>query len=559
MNRRWLLAGTAAVAILCPRPAYAWTHGVALGTTYYVSPTGSDSNDGKSQGAAWQTITKVNASTFGAGDRILFQGGQTFSGALSMGTANWSGSSVPNATYPVTFGSYGAGNATISSGSSSGFAALNIGALVVRDLTFVGGGIASTTVNGVSATNSQGGNTKLQFVRLTNLDVSQYGGNGILITGTSGTSGFNDVVISACSAHDNTGGVTPGTGTAGIFVTSVPGYGFGATTPAHTNVTISGCTAAGNTGKAGDALNWVGSGIVIAQTTNGLISACSTSNNGQNSTLSSAGPVGCWTADSKNIVIQLCESFGNKTGGSIDGGGFDMDGGCVDCAIQYCYSHGNAGSGFLVYSYNDGTVTAVTGCTIRYCISENDVIDTSQTTGSINVGSDAVLTGVAVYNNTVYQSRVGPSVMAASYTLASTITGNVANNIFYTASGVKLAAVASNPTGLLFTGNDYFTLGSFSLTWNGVTYSSFAAWQTATSQEKISGSNVGLTSNPLLTNPGGGTSGSYVLQVGSPMIGVGINLTTQFSISQGSRDYVGNAIPNGIGTGYNVGSDGAHH
>jgi len=50
---------------------------------YYVDSTnGSDDNNGFSEGAAWQSIGKVNQSTFLPGDRILFKSGQEFFGKL---------------------------------------------------------------------------------------------------------------------------------------------------------------------------------------------------------------------------------------------------------------------------------------------------------------------------------------------------------------------------------------------------------------------------------------------------------------------------------------------
>ncbi len=148
----------------------------------------------------------------------------------------------------------------------------------------------------------------------------------------------------------------------------------------------------------------------------------------------------------------------------------------------------------------------------------------------------------------------------------------MSNNIFYCTSGLKFInndGDTGNPSGLEFKGNDYYTTGTFSLTWNATTYTSFASWQTATGQEKISGVNVGLTSDPQLTSPGsGGTIGlpftpssltAYQLQHGSPMIGTGLDMNAQFSIDPGIRDFYGDVIPNGgAGTGYNVGADGAN-
>ncbi|MDQ3605853.1 MAG: hypothetical protein M3418_06670, partial [Gemmatimonadota bacterium] len=45
------------------------------GTTYYVDPDGSDTNDGLAPERAWRTVAKVNGTTFVPGDRVLFQGG----------------------------------------------------------------------------------------------------------------------------------------------------------------------------------------------------------------------------------------------------------------------------------------------------------------------------------------------------------------------------------------------------------------------------------------------------------------------------------------------------
>src|ERR1700761_6486579 len=49
--------------------------GRAMGADYFVSPTGDDSRDGKSEAAAWRSAAKANASKFEPGDRILFARG----------------------------------------------------------------------------------------------------------------------------------------------------------------------------------------------------------------------------------------------------------------------------------------------------------------------------------------------------------------------------------------------------------------------------------------------------------------------------------------------------
>src|SRR5436190_16879599 len=75
---------------------------------YYVAANGSDSNSGRSPYSPWQTIRKVNATMFPAGTSILFRGGDTFRGTITVP----SGGTTSN---PIVIGSYGAGVATISS------------------------------------------------------------------------------------------------------------------------------------------------------------------------------------------------------------------------------------------------------------------------------------------------------------------------------------------------------------------------------------------------------------------------------------------------------------
>lgn len=75
---------------------------VSKATTYYISNTGKDENSGITDVLPWQTLNKINTTTFKAGDKILFQRGSTFYGSI---TVNQSGT-VGN---PITFGAYGSG------------------------------------------------------------------------------------------------------------------------------------------------------------------------------------------------------------------------------------------------------------------------------------------------------------------------------------------------------------------------------------------------------------------------------------------------------------------
>jgi hypothetical protein len=71
-------------------------------TNYYVSTTGSDSNNGLTTSTPFLSITKVNTLTLSAGDSVLFKRGNSFYGALNV---NYSGTSSAR----IVYGAYGTG------------------------------------------------------------------------------------------------------------------------------------------------------------------------------------------------------------------------------------------------------------------------------------------------------------------------------------------------------------------------------------------------------------------------------------------------------------------
>src|SRR3972149_11519392 len=72
------------------------------GATYHVKNGGSDAADGLSDANAWETISKVNGSSFSAGDSILFKKGSTWREQLTVPSSGSAGN-------PITFGAYGTG------------------------------------------------------------------------------------------------------------------------------------------------------------------------------------------------------------------------------------------------------------------------------------------------------------------------------------------------------------------------------------------------------------------------------------------------------------------
>ena len=104
----------------------------AGGATYYVSPAGSDSNPGTID-APWRTVARVNSAPLAPGDTVLFRGGASFTGTPLMPSASGS------ATAPITFGSYGTGDASISSGDGGAWLASGL-----HDLVFDGLDLSSS-------------------------------------------------------------------------------------------------------------------------------------------------------------------------------------------------------------------------------------------------------------------------------------------------------------------------------------------------------------------------------------------------------------------------------
>jgi hypothetical protein len=97
-----LIAGTFAIGFDFVSPVWS--------ANYYISPNGLDSSDGLSPGTAWQTVAKVNATKFAAGDQIFFQRGGVWRESLMP-----SCDGTPDA--PIVFSVFGDGNKPVFCGS----------------------------------------------------------------------------------------------------------------------------------------------------------------------------------------------------------------------------------------------------------------------------------------------------------------------------------------------------------------------------------------------------------------------------------------------------------
>lgn len=516
---------------------------VARAANYYICSSGDDSNPGTSPEQAWKTIDKVNETTFKVGDSIFFEGSKRFKGSLRFDAAD-SGTGVN----PVTVGSYGSGRATVISGNRHGLYAENCAGFVVKDLNFVGSG--RTDPNGGSGvyffTDLIG--EKPECIQIENVQISGYRWEGIHIAGARGSnSGFRDVRITRAEVFDN--------GDKGIaFSGSQPRGDW-----VHKEIYVGKCKVYDNLGIAGKK-GHTGNGIILSSVDGAIIEFCEAYNNGEFcDDPCSGGPIGIWAWDSHKVVIQYCESYDNKTANEKDGGGFDLDGGCVNCVMQYNYSHGNYGAGYGIYQY--AGAREFKDNVIRYNISENDGL--AGRYGGINLWSTNSSGGIQntkIYNNTVYISHdtKGAAIADLPAVEGTTYVYNteIYNNIFLSAAGKKVVDIPHPSGSWSFKGNCYWSSGAPpEIVWGDKTYTSLAAWRSATAQERMGDSDVGFEADPKLIDPAkGGTVGdvhrlvslkAYQLQSSSPLIDAALDIKSLFGIDVGKHDYYGTEIPSG--------------
>jgi hypothetical protein len=472
------------------------------------------------------------------GDRVFLHGGTTFYGTLKLEWWDSGTDAEGNLIAPVIISSYGGGRATIAAGDGPAISAYNNGGIEISDLNLVGSGVAqdgttTNTASGISFYNDSPGDLKFRHLRIRDVEVSGFGERGVTIGGYNGDAGYDDVEIERILAHDN-------------LQDGIETYGTNGSTAALTNVRIRHCIAHHHPGEPDSNKN-SGNGIVMGGVTGGLIEHCKAHDNGINSTTDN-GPVGIWSYNSANIVIQFNESHHNQTSGG-DGGGFDFDLKVSDSVMQYNYSHDNAGAGFLIYgtSGQNGNNRNV----VRYNISENDGRDPDSPAASgINVSNN--VDDLAIYGNTVIMSpAAGSTSVPAFRAVAFNAEPDdiiIANNLFVTSGGARLIFLDSEDD-VIFAGNNYWSSGDdFVIRDNGTSYGSLASWRNARGKERLNGEDTGFSVDPQFHIPQGTTAKSLVpnplaglkafkLQATSPLINQGLDLKARFNLDPGLRDF----------------------
>src|SRR5262245_62118985 len=126
--------------------------GSARAADHHLSAAGDDAHDGTAPGRAWRTVARANRQELRPGDRLLFQGGDTFEGNLVLKTA-----AAPSAAAPIMVGSFGKGRAVLRAGKGTGVSVENCGGIHIRDLIVEGTDRRANQGSGVSILNTLAG------------------------------------------------------------------------------------------------------------------------------------------------------------------------------------------------------------------------------------------------------------------------------------------------------------------------------------------------------------------------------------------------------------------
>jgi hypothetical protein len=499
------------------------------GTTYYLSATGNDANTGITPTSPWQTLSRADLVQYHAGDRLLLEGGATFAGSLVF-TSTDRGTS----RRPIAVGTYGTGRATIEVSDDAGSGILVDGSagIAVSNLNLVGPGRTVSTKPGVFFYTR--GASVLNFVSLRNITVTDFN-QGVAFGVKGSKAGFQDIRMTSVNASNN---ADVGIETFGNHVGSLQ------------NVSIVDSVTTGNTGVPGKGPN-TGSGILLGDVANAVVYHCVASHNGalDDATAlrgATKGPVGIWAYDSTKLRFLNNESYDNATGNHSDGDGFDLDVGVTESTMEYNYSYGNAGAGFLL----DGTGTSPNLMnTVRYNISDYNGWDNSY--GGLELYGS--VRGAELYDNTVYVGSFPTSEPQAIQVRAGASDDSFRNNLLVTLAPLPLIKLYGAPHDLHFQENDYWSSARFLIDWGHDTYQSLRTWRSKTGEERSDGLSTGLNVDPeVMDSDGDGVVGTasqitglraFKLRARSPLRDAGLDLTrAPFDLTIGSSDFWGDPL-----------------
>lgn len=456
-------------------------------TNYYIDPSGNDGNSGTSAVAAWQTLAKVSATTFSAGDTIFFKAGGVWSGQAWPKGSGVSGN-------PIVVDMYGTGNKPVINGPGTNGSA----AFFLQDVSY-------WEVNNLEVTN----------YRLAGVDTAQLSG---IYVRKSGATALTNITIKNCFVHDvysqTFGKPNYGKITGGIIITGGPINNVLVQGCHVKNVQVEGIRTNNGSSRSNNVVfdnnlieNVYGDGIVMSGVQNG---SAITNNTLRNVAITNdANFAGAWTISSTGTTVAFNEVY-DCTGGLNDGEAFDADLTTDGDIFEYNYSHNNKG-GFMLL------MPSAQNIIVRYNISQNDGNGTELFHYTNNTYSTNL-----IYNNSFY---IGTGLSTTFFRDGSSSgkTVNFYNNIVQCDGTITAFASGTFTASTLFKNNCFYPAS--------ITSASGAPAQTAP-----------VLANPQLANAGGAgvgvnTAGVYQLKSTSPCINAGVTVA-----SNGGRDFWNNAL-----------------
>ena len=457
---------------------------LSFATNYYVSNAGNDSNNGLTTTQSWKTLGKVNSFTFKAGDKILFNKGNTWAEALTIPSSGTSGS-------PIVFSSYGSGAMPIITGSDS------------RDYCISTNNKSYITIDGLNLVHALGSNYDYGALKIgtatvvgiviKNCTIENNRKTGIALAASSSAL---SIKIDSCIVRNNGmfGILNSGDFTTGQ-ISNCQINGNGTYTDADSQQTSNIQGDLGNLDIFGNTIyNAAPGSVTYNAQCHGIY-------------VSTPSPSGNYANIHNNII------YGNTTGAGIK-----------------CRYNSNIYNN-LLYGNQGGQIVTGGNLTTNatYNIHNNIIFNSINGYGSIT--EDAKGSGTLslnIYNNTLYKTGNAYASTTEIYVANNITSLSIKNNILYGADdhgGINIAVTQSNAVidyNLYWKDVQSDAVNNY---YNGTKYTSLVSW-------KALGFDAhGVNQNPLLVNP----ITDYHLKSTSPAINVGINVGL-------STDCEGNSI-----------------
>ena len=469
---------------------------------YYIDAIGgNDSNNGNSISSSWKSLSKVNATTFAAGDSILFKSGCTWTGQLYPKGSGTTGK-------PIVIDNYGTGNLPYFDGNGmtgTGVVYLyNQQYWEINNLEIVNNAASAGDRRGVRIEISNYGTANHIYLKSLNVhnikgsigqarSDKRTGGIGFgIVSVSTAESHFNDILVDGCTIQscDNEG----------LIFECVSGDGFQPGSPEWASMKISNAAVRNNT-----IYNISKNAMVIRLFEGGVVehNVCYNTANGMTGNT-------IYSCSCLNTVFQYNEGYLNNSP-DFDGSLYDADLRSPGTIWQYSYSNDNAHGLFW-----NCTVQADDSLVCRYNISQNDH-------GNIFCVNYPMM-DINIYNNTVYiPANLSPLIISERNVGTGTRNYSFNNNIIY-----------NNSTNATY---GYTTTGYT----RNIDYNCYYGIHPSTEPTDVHK----IIADPMFVNPGSGGIGintvdGYKLQKNSPCINAGIKIA-----NNGGKDYWGNSLSDG--------------